>query len=413
MKSVKLLAALLALALLVVFVAKPHRKAPSQVADSNATSQPIPGITSSVSSSPALGQAHITPASANLSAPAATPVASRNHPALTEFNDWARRFTEGEQPDLTAGERLALNRRHVMLHLIKTDAEQALAQTVPARWRRDLPQSITQHFEERVDGRGSFTVMVGTDFERSTREVFREAEIDGQIYAAFPFGWRKTQMSQTSIPIHGIAIDNNLAMLSDPIRLLEPEEVEAAGLNPGEEICGVSEKPADSRQQPVAADTGGRVRFFCGADHYRLVNEQWLAAEGGPGGGGQVVLPDAWTQGTKTVLYMRVNFPDDLSEPISEANAYNVMVGVNSFFTEGSYNTTALVPTVTPLMTLPHTKGYYSAAGAGALLSDARQAARDAGFETDNYDRDIVAHTSVPGFESIGSLMKYPVRSNW
>jgi len=286
-----------------------------------------------------------------------------------------------------------------MLHLIKTDPEHALAQSVPARWRRDLPRSITRHFEERVDGRGSFTVRVATDFERSTREVFREAEIDGQIYAAFPFGWRKSQMSQTSIPIHGIAIENQLAMLSEPIRLLEPEEVEAAGLNPSEEICGVSGKPADSRQQPVAADTGGRVRFFCGADHYRLVNEQWLAEEGEPGGGRQIVLPDAWTQGTKSVLYMRVNFPDDFSEPISEADAYNVMAGVNSFFTEGSYNTTALVPVVTPLMTLPHTKGYYSAAGAGALLSDARQAARDAGFETANYDRDIVAHTGVPGFD--------------
>jgi hypothetical protein len=259
---------------------------------------------------------------------------------------------------------------------------------------------VARHFEQRVDGRGSLTVLVGTDFDQNKVEVSRDVLIGDQRYSAFVYGWRRNEMSKSSLPIHGIAVDDKLAVHIDPIRVLDAEEVQAAGINRSEAICGVSGNPADSRQQPVAADVGGHIRHFCGIDHFQLVNEQWIAAEGGPGGkDGPVVLPDLWTQGPKNLLYMRVNFPDDLSEPISEASAYNVMSGVNSFYVEGSYNTISLITIVTPLLTLPQTKSYYSAAGAGALLSDARQAARDAGFETSSYDRDIVAHTTVPGFD--------------
>ena len=47
---------------------------------------------------------------------------------------------------------------------------------------------------------------------------------------------------------------------------------------------------------------------------------------------------DNWTHGQKTLLYMRVNFPDDLTEPISEAGAYNVMNQVSAFYTTGFYD---------------------------------------------------------------------------
>ncbi|MGI8965247.1 MAG: Calx-beta domain-containing protein, partial [Limisphaerales bacterium] len=95
---------------------------------------------------------------------------------------------------------------------------------------------------------------------------------------------------------------------------------------------------------------------------------------------------------------MRVNFPDDLREPISEAGAYSVMNGVNTFYTQGSYNTTSLTPTVTPLLTLPQSKSWYSTAGTGALLDDARKVAKTAGYDTENYTWDIVTFTSVPGY---------------
>ena len=109
---------------------------------------------------------------------------------------------------------------------------------------------------------------------------------------------------------------------------------------------------------------------------------------------------------------MRVNFPDDLTEPVSETAAYSFMDGVNDYYTDQSYDLTSLTATVTPLMTLPQTKAYYSAAGPGALMYDARLAARKAGFEDSNYDRDIVCFTAVPDFD-FGGLAAVGGKGVW
>ncbi len=198
-----------------------------------------------------------------------------------------------------------------------------------------------------------------------------------------------------------------MAVSSEPLRVVTAEEAAALAARRGhplDKICSVSGNSVTSRNSPVYAESGGGVLCFCGTDHYDLVNQQWALAESGVGGLGNsgiagvgAPVNDAWTHGVKTVLYMRVNFPDDLTEPISEADAYSVMNSVNNFYTTSSYNLTALDPTVTPLVTLPQTKAYYSA-DPGLLLADARAAVKQAGFDTANYDRDIVAFTPVPNY---------------
>jgi len=111
------------------------------------------------------------------------------------------------------------------------------------------------------------------------------------------------------------------------------------------------------------------IRLLSAEDHPPLTGAQCVkkraaikaegeAESGGAGVGSNVAgfgTPgnDAWTHGTKNVLYMRVNFPDDLTEPLSEAAAYATMDSVNTFYTECSYDLTSLTATVTPLLTLP------------------------------------------------------------
>src|SRR5688572_2809453 len=70
--------------------------------------------------------------------------------------------------------------------------------------------------------------------------------------------------------------------------------------------------------------------------------------------------PTSWTEGPKRVLFMRVNFTDDRSEPISETQAANMMMAVSNYFFEVSYGKTSLSTTFTPVLQLPNPRNYYA-----------------------------------------------------
>ena len=350
------------------------------------------------------------PAQNNFSAPS-KPVLPAPLPATAtafdNFSRWVTLFTNSSA-SLIDGERLAWRRREAMLDLIQNDPKQAIELSVSFELRQRLPPAITKFFEEQVDGRGDFNVLVGTDFSSGRTTAFRDVQLGDRRFQAFVYGRRRAQISQTSLSLHGVALDGKLAVSTEPLRALSVAEAVALDKNavkPADAICSVSGKAADWQGQQVYAEGGGGVLHFCGMDHFNLVNQQWALAEsGGTSVGSNPVFPtaadDNWTHGNKSVLYMRVNFPDDLTEPISEAAAYAAMNGVNNYYTENSYDLTSLTATVTPLLTLPQIKAWYAsdAAGPGQLLTDARVAAKAAGFDTAKYERDIVAHTSVPGF---------------
>ena len=325
-------------------------------------------------------------------------------PAFVAFSDWADKFLSRSAPaSVPQGEALAWKRREEMLNLIQSDPQRAIALAAPFAWHTALPTNITRHIEQWVDGRGALNVLVATDFERNKNTVSRTVDLSGKSYDAFVYGRRSAQVSQTAIPLHGIALAGKMAVYADSVRSLEVAEAESLANQRGEaveKICGVSGQPADYRGSLVAAEVGGEVRYLCGKDHLRLLNEQSASAESGTKAVRAATLSnDKWTHGVKTLLYIRANFPDNLTEPISEAEAYDAMDGVNAFYAEQSYDLTSLTTMVTPLVTLPQTKAWYSTAGTGQLLTDAREAARLAGFNTVNYDRDIVAFTSVPGYD--------------
>lgn len=320
--------------------------------------------------------------------------------AITAFSNWTAAFLAGDPAAHPArGEALACQRREALRALIETQPEQALALAAPWHWRSALPPNITRHFEQQVDGRGALNVAVADGGSRGGTVVFREAVINGARYEAFVYGRRLRQVSQQDLPLHGIAIGDKLALDADPVRLLEPGEAEALAqarqrLLP--KMCAVCAQIAPGGQGLLAGDIGGEWACFCGAGHASLAKDYLIAVETAKG----ISLGDTrWTHGVKTLLYMRVNFPDDLTEPISESEAYQVMNEVNDFYTEDSYDRTALDAIVTPLLTLPRTKAWYTTSGPGGLLSDARDLARRSGYDTSNFDLDIVAFTTVPQYD--------------
>ncbi|RYX82453.1 PKD domain-containing protein [bacterium] len=114
-----------------------------------------------------------------------------------------------------------------------------------------------------------------------------------------------------------------------------------------------------------------------------------------------------WTEGAKTVLYIRVDFPDYEGEPISEEEVVEGFKDANQFFMDNSNGRTSLKVTVTPVLRQPETLEYYRGTNYNEeIINDARDAARGAGFDTDKYDLDIVSFRrndgSVGGVGAIG-----------
>src|SRR5262249_52889637 len=150
-------------------------------------------------------------------------------------------------------------------------------------------------------------------------------QIGTNRYEAYVYGRRLTQACQKAVPLHGIALSGKLALHVDPLRVLSHAEAAAVAKKQGrplDVVCGVSGQPTASRNQPVYAESGGGVLCFCGTDHYQWVNQQWALAESGTSSFGSTGVAgsggprdDSWTHGPKSLLYMRVNFPDDLTEP--------------------------------------------------------------------------------------------------
>jgi len=368
---------------------------------------------------------HLTATQTN-SAPAAAPpaagmAAAAAPTALENFAKWAEQFNRSSG-NVAEGQRLAWKRREAMLELIQADPAKALAAAAPYAWRQQLPAQVTRFLEQQLDGRGDLNVLEAADYAHGKCAEIRSVQLGGTNYQAFVYGRRLAQICQRGIPLHGIALDGKMAVSSEPLRALTRTEALAVAKQrkqPWNEICSVSGESVNARQQPVYAESGGGVLCFCGMDHFQLVNQKWILAESGgtaasgdvPVGGVGVSVSDSWTHGTKTVLFMRVNFPDDLTEPISEGDAYAMMDDVDTFYTTGSYGLTALDTTVAPLLTMPQTKAYYSA-DTSLLLADARAATKLAGYDTANYDLDIVAFTTVPKY-NFGGLAYVGGKGVW
>jgi len=289
-----------------------------------------------------------------------------------------------------------------MLELIQRDPKRALEMAVPFEWRRALPETVSRYFEEQVDGRGDLDVAMAEGPPATKPAVYRQARIGQRRFEAFVYGGRLAQSCQADIPIHGIALDGKLAMAEEPVRFLTAAEARSAPTGTTAAtapVCAVCGRDA-SGPDALAGDVGGELMYFCGVEHGDIVNGYWADQE--TFGLKSLKGFNAWSIGPKELLYMRVNFPDDLTEPVSEAGAYAAMDGVNDFYVENSYDLTSVTAMVTPLLTLPMPKAWYITAGPYGVLEDARAAAFEAGYDADAYDLQIVCLTSVPGFDWAG-----------
>jgi len=333
------------------------------------------------------------------------------HPVFSEFNSWATEYIAGRATKSAEkrGEELAKLRREALGKVIQADPKQAISFAISASSKSKLPSNVTPHLEEEVSGYGDLFLTITDSIDPATRKMTvsqeeRVVKLGGKTYRAFVYGRRATMLSKVNTPLNGIVVDGMMAVNESPVRILQTEST--------------------SGKVELDVDVGGIIRRFRDREQLQRFTDELIQREAvyGPGSKARArnrrgarraaanpASNSSWTVGGKTVLFMRVEFPDMLGEPTERWGGEPLTItraqslieeDVRRFFMYNSYGRTSLRATVTPLLTMPQPSSYYTAANTpdqlGRILDDARAAALAGGFDTANYDLDIVAFSSLP-----------------
>ena len=369
--------------------------------------------------------------------------------AFAAFDAWTARYlaaSEAERPRLTdEGITLASARRAELRQIIVQDPRRAIENAVPPVVRQQLPPAVARRLEERVNEMAFFGVMGALPSAESTDVPPYRREVrtgDGGQYRAFVYGAKMSQQTTENASIVGIAVDDLLAVDERRLRTVASGEIpnhpnnltrertlsrtDAQGFSLGRQIitapaprrdavetCPVSgqstvaPKVADGSFAPVSSEqvvveAGGQFHFLCSGGHIHVFEEDLIAREGGNGGPTQPTSPPAATQSTgyKSHLLMRVAFPEARKGSVTEKEGYDLGKNVQDWFLDTSYGAMTFATTVTPLLILPRTETWYKDQDTGSayeVLTDARAAAKAAGFDPANFNFDTVIYTGTPG----------------
>ncbi len=336
--------------------------------------------------------------------------------AFTEFDNWINSYinnsfrADGEQ--IAVGKNLADKRLQALLELMHVNPQAALEKAIPAETFNRLPSYITENSEKRISVNGDFIIYIIEEINPLTGEntgsrIERQVVIGDSKYRAIVYGRREAMTSKLNIPLQGIVIGDTILVDENFARTLDSTEYSERGVN-----------RLTLGENGVAAEVGGKIIYFSNqAEFGKFVNEQsiWESKIGPARADEDSPQSAAWTAGAKTVLVIRVDFSDKPGEPLDHYNqplttarAQNLINNeVGSFYADNSYNQTSMQGTVTPVVRLPQTRAFYAqGSNFNIMLTDARTAARAAGFETNNFDLDLVtfSYTASIGWAGIAAV---------
>lgn len=362
------------------------------------------------------------------------------------FRDWSEKYFLAEPAQRKAlideGKKLAEAHRQAIGAMIPVDPRHAILHSVPMVVRQDLPAEITALLEQRVNAIGALDVLCtsvtsgetadhaheGDDGSQAFSRTFAEkGAAVGEFMAAFTYGSRLGERSLAETRVNGVAVNGQMAYGPARLQRLEPGERIPAGLkvsavkadakNSAVLEASPAPSPIVATRDMVAARDQSQVYLFEDGSHIEMMGNQLadaeasspddppVMAEGSAGGGMKPFnVPAGSTTGTKSLLYMRVVFPDIMQEPRSEAETYDVMKRLTDTFQESSYGRFYFTTTVAPLVVLPYPEQWYIASrnsqnqpnGYTLLQAHAREISARQGYDTAGYDRDIVDYKGGP-----------------
>ncbi|MSU48169.1 MAG: PKD domain-containing protein [Opitutus sp.] len=323
------------------------------------------------------------------------------------LTDW-HRADSAAQPALAAsGLALAVARRGALQHLIETDPQRALELAVPVGLRAELPATVEEQLERRVDQRGDLEVSIS--HLGAAARVERIARLAGANYRAFVFGRREGQQTKSGLPLHGIAIDDAAALAEMPYRILDDTEKFSRGLPPDQTALWVGSEVTVVASTTELAQLTGRLVAAESAVGPRVLE----LMSGSPGGAltstpatAEVTSPPSWINGTKRVLWLKIDFSDDTGAAYTDAEIQAGGAATNDFYVANSQGKTTLAFSILPtVLRMPKDKAYYSASGStnGELYVAAHDAAKaydvanggTGAWDPDKFDRYLIIHRRI------------------
>lgn len=318
----------------------------------------------------------------------AAPIAAPLNAFAAWCASWSAAAPDQQAALVARGVVIATERREAMKTLIRLDPELAIRLSIATGDRAALPPAVADLLERTVAATADYDVAIACALPHEDEaishdhgdEITRTLHLDGTPHQAFVYGRRLDVSSKNALPVHGVAIDDLVAVAESPIRRL----------------------PAASGSPTVPYLLGDELHEAESAEALDALEEDLAAAEleAGPKG---TAAATPWTEGDKTMLYIRVTFsdePDAEPLPLSQAETYQGNVAL--FYRQNSYGKATITTTFTPTLVLPNPASYYNSSSWTTLLSHARSAARDAGYSTSNYNLYVVAARRLSSFSYAG-----------
>ena len=296
-----------------------------------------------------------------------------------------------EGADSATGEALLAARRDRLRTLITSDPQAAIAERLTWQERQAVPPALRHLLEEPVADRAALRSLARLGEDGRTAVVPVADMADGRTLRHHTWGRRSGMQSKGQVAVWGIAIDGDAALSDRPSRPLDPGEP-VDGLEAKIGTCPVSALPVDP--DPAAAViTGKTVLYLCSAGHIRPADEVLAAEEGlAP----EIPIASSWTTGTKTLLWTVAKFSDQTTNIPSESGGQSCVNGMNSWFQTVSYGKFQGFTGTYLTVTLPKTAAEYGSDD-GLVLTDAKAAAKNLGFDSVNYDHFVVRYDGGPG----------------
>lgn len=271
-------------------------------------------------------------------------------------------------------------RRVELKRLIREDPARALSEAIPYARRARLPPEIGALLEETISAVARYEVAVSCAFdEGQAGGEQRFITVGPRVWQAHTYGRRLDVTSKYQLSAIGIAIEDDLALADEPVRVLPADEIAARGLD----------------RAQVWAESMGVIRSFRDTNEV----ERWAAAlraaeasvnpsdmPNESATNGAIGIQSTYTEGNKSLLYILCDFPNLTGFPASVSAVSNAMNNVTSFYYEASFGKFRLNVTYVPgVVRLPQPGAYYTNRFV-QLLADARAGAQTKGFDANAYD---------------------------